>query len=118
MRLTPIALLTAATMSAALLATATRAWGDDAPQQGASYDAAALAREALPNSPDLVMGTLPNGLSYIIKKHSNPPGRIAVQMHVSSGSLNESDPSATVPSFESELGSMRISAGASSARVL
>ena len=33
-------------------------------------------------------------------------------------SLNDRLPSATVPSFDSELGSIRISAGASSARVL
>jgi zinc protease len=45
----------------------------------------------LPHDDRPVMGTLDNGLSYIIRKHDNPPGRAAVWMHVSSGSLNETD---------------------------
>src|SRR2546422_7137764 len=53
--------------------------------------AAALAEEKLPTDPALVTGTLPNGLSYIIRKHRNPEGRVSIWLHVSSGSLNETD---------------------------
>jgi zinc protease len=48
-------------------------------------------KAALPTDPALVTGTLPNGLKYIIRKHGNPEGRVSVWLHVSSGSLNESE---------------------------
>ncbi|MCC6429236.1 MAG: insulinase family protein [Phycisphaerales bacterium] len=47
--------------------------------------------QPLPTDPKLVTGTLDNGLSYIIRKHDNPPGRAALYLHVASGSLNETD---------------------------
>src|SRR2546430_2025504 len=53
--------------------------------------AASVAEEKLPTDPALVTGTLPNGLSYIIRKHRNPEGRVSIWLHVSSGSLNETD---------------------------
>jgi zinc protease len=37
------------------------------------------------------MGELANGLRYIVVKHSNPPGRVNIWLHVNSGSLNETD---------------------------
>ncbi|PHQ82819.1 MAG: hypothetical protein COB69_00565 [Phycisphaera sp.] len=40
---------------------------------------------------DVLTGTLDNGLAYIIKEHANPPGRSAMYLHISSGSLNETD---------------------------
>lgn len=49
------------------------------------------AAEPLPTDPALVTGTLDNGLTYIIKKHGNPAGRISIWLHVASGSLNETD---------------------------
>ncbi len=52
----------------------------------------ALAREKLTERTDINRGVLPNGLAYIIKQHKNPPTRVSIWMHVSSGSLNESDP--------------------------
>src|SRR5262249_8068156 len=51
--------------------------------------AASPSDEKLPVDPALVMGTLPNGLSYIIRQHKNPEGRVSIWLHVSSGSLNE-----------------------------
>ena len=45
----------------------------------------------LPSDERLVTGTLPNGLSYIVLKHSNPPGRAAMYIHIASGSFNEKD---------------------------
>jgi len=46
----------------------------------------------LPHDERPVTGTLDNGLTYMIRQHDNPPGRAAIWMHVSSGSLNETDP--------------------------
>ena len=51
----------------------------------------AAAEERLPTDPALVTGTLPNGLSYIVRPHKNPEGRVSIWLHVSSGSLNETD---------------------------
>jgi zinc protease len=45
----------------------------------------------LPTDPRLVTGTLDNGIRYIVVRHANPPGRAAVWLNVSSGSLNETD---------------------------
>ncbi|MBX3358239.1 MAG: insulinase family protein [Phycisphaeraceae bacterium] len=53
--------------------------------------AATAAGQPLPTDPRLVTGTLDNGLSYIVIKHDNPPGRASVWLHVDSGSLNETD---------------------------
>ena len=53
--------------------------------------AAAPADETLPTDPALVMGTLPNGLAYIIRPHRNPEGRVSIWLHVASGSLNETE---------------------------
>lgn len=52
----------------------------------------AARAQDLPTDPRLITGTLDNGFSYIILKHDNPPGRASAYMHVSSGSLNETDP--------------------------
>src|SRR6266540_2864933 len=53
--------------------------------------AASPADEKLPTDPALVTGTLPNGLAYIIRPHKNPEGRVGIWLHVSSGSLNETE---------------------------
>jgi zinc protease len=49
------------------------------------------AGQALPTDPKLVTGELPNGMKYIVRQHGNPPGRAAMWIHVSTGSLNEKD---------------------------
>ncbi len=46
---------------------------------------------ALPTDERLVQGTLPNGMKYIVLKHPNPPGRANLWIHISSGSMNETD---------------------------
>src|SRR5499433_2472329 len=56
-----------------------------------SARAASPSDEKLPVDPALVMGTLPNGLGYIIRQHKNPEGRVSIWLHVSSGSLNETE---------------------------
>ncbi|GAB5496524.1 MAG: insulinase family protein [Phycisphaerales bacterium] len=51
----------------------------------------ALAAQPLEMRDDVVTGSLDNGLTYIVKEHANPPGRSALYLHISSGSLNETD---------------------------
>ncbi|MDX2016201.1 MAG: insulinase family protein [Planctomycetota bacterium] len=58
------------------------------PVVAASADA---PKGPLPTDERLVTGMLDNGLRYIIRRHSNPPGRAAMWIHVSTGSLNETD---------------------------
>jgi zinc protease len=45
----------------------------------------------LPVDPALVRGTLDNGLAYIVRRHPNPRGRMAIWLHVATGSLNETE---------------------------
>jgi len=45
----------------------------------------------LPTDPRLVTGKLENGLTYIIRHHEIPKGRVELQIHFASGSMNESD---------------------------
>jgi len=54
--------------------------------------AAAAAEDAsLTRDSSLVFGQLDNGLRYIIRQHANPPGKMALMLHVDTGSLNEAD---------------------------
>jgi len=47
--------------------------------------------QILPTDPALTTGTLANGLSYIVRPHKNPEGRVSVWLHVATGSLNETE---------------------------
>src|SRR3954471_1998727 len=47
--------------------------------------------QPLPTDERLVRGQLDNGLSYIIKRHHNPPERATMWVHMDTGSLNETD---------------------------
>ena len=49
------------------------------------------ATELLPSDPALVTGRLDNGLAYIVRRSPNPPGRVAMWLHVAAGSLNETE---------------------------
>lgn len=53
--------------------------------------ATSLHAQPLPTDEKLVQGTLPNGMAYIVRRHGNPPGRANMWLHVSTGSLNETD---------------------------
>jgi zinc protease len=46
---------------------------------------------SLPTDPTLTTGTLANGLSFVIRRHKNPEGRVSVWLHVATGSLNETE---------------------------
>ncbi len=43
--------------------------------------------QPLPTDPALTIGQLDNGLTYIVRQHSNPPGRAAMWIHLHTGSL-------------------------------
>ena len=47
--------------------------------------------DPLPQREDLITGELDNGMHYMIVRHSVPPGRCSMMLHVSAGSLNESE---------------------------
>src|SRR5262249_51356955 len=47
--------------------------------------------QPLPTDPRLNTGTLSNGMAYIVMKHDNPPHRASIWLHVSTGSLNETE---------------------------
>ena len=61
-----------------------------APARAASHPGVS-PDEKVPIDPALVVGTLPNGLSYIIRQHKNPEGRVSIWLHVSTGSFNETE---------------------------
>lgn len=45
----------------------------------------------LPVDPAVHMGRLDNGVTYWVRSHATPPGKIAFWMHVATGSINEAD---------------------------
>lgn len=47
--------------------------------------------EPLPSDPAHMEGKLENGLRWIYRKHDNPPGKMAILIHVDTGSLNEKE---------------------------
>mgnify|MGYP002381175369 FL=1 len=64
------------------------AWAD-APAPAAAE--APTLKGPLPVDNRLTTGELPNGMKYIVVRHSNPPGRVNIWLNVSTGSLNETD---------------------------
>ena len=50
-----------------------------------------LFGEVVPDSKNLLVGTLPNGLTYYIYKNQKPEGKASLNLIVASGSLNETD---------------------------
>ncbi len=52
-----------------------------------------LARGAtpLPDDPRVLHGKLDNGVHWMYRQHDNPPGKMALKVHVRTGSLNETD---------------------------
>ncbi|GAA4011056.1 M16 family metallopeptidase [Sphingomonas humi] len=47
--------------------------------------------EGLRADPELVLGTLPNGMRYAIRRNKTPPGEASVRLRIDTGSLNEAD---------------------------
>lgn len=55
--------------------------------------------ESLRQDPELVVGTLPNGLSYMIRPTAEPKGRMSVRLYVDVGSLNENESNSGISHF-------------------
>jgi len=53
--------------------------------------AAEEANALLPVDPAVRIGTLANGVTYWVRPHATPPGKITLWMRVGTGSLNEAD---------------------------
>ena len=53
--------------------------------------AAEEADAPLPTDPAIRIGTLANGVTYWVRPHATPPGKITLWMRVGTGSLNEED---------------------------
>ena len=53
--------------------------------------AAPLLATPLPTDGRIVHGKLPNGVTWMYRPHDNPPGKMAMMIHVDTGSLNETD---------------------------
>src|SRR5689334_7080701 len=51
----------------------------------------ARADEPLPSDPANITGQLDNGMHYIVRKHSVPPARAVMWVHLHTGALNETD---------------------------
>ncbi|UUR08224.1 M16 family metallopeptidase [Sphingomonas glaciei] len=47
--------------------------------------------DGLRADPELKLGTLSNGLRYVIRRNKTPPGVAAVRLRINTGSLNEAD---------------------------
>ncbi|MCH8970344.1 MAG: insulinase family protein [Planctomycetes bacterium] len=62
------------------------------------------ASEPLPKDPNNIYGQYNNGLKYIIRQHANPPGRVAVYLHVKTGALNENENQNGLAHFLEHLG--------------
>ncbi len=45
----------------------------------------------LPEDQRILRGKLENGVTWMYRQHNNPPGKMALQVHVRTGSLNETD---------------------------
>ncbi|HNO79599.1 MAG TPA: insulinase family protein [Phycisphaerae bacterium] len=57
----------------------------------AAASAMPVRAENLPSDDRIQTGTFDNGLKWMYRQHNNPPGRMAMMIHVSSGSLNEKE---------------------------
>src|SRR5437868_4729551 len=53
--------------------------------------ASPVLAQPLPTDQRLVRGELENGLKYIIRPHNVPAGRVELQIHFETGSINETD---------------------------
>jgi zinc protease len=54
-----------------------------------SLSIAADLHALLPTDPAVRIGRLDNGVSYWVRSHATPPGKIAFWLHVATGSVNE-----------------------------
>lgn len=58
----------------------------------------------LPEDGRILRGKLENGVTWMYRQHNNPPGKMALQVHVRSGSLNETDAQQGLAHFLEHMG--------------
>lgn len=58
----------------------------------------------LPEDQRILKGKLPNGVVWMYRQHNNPPGKMALQVHVRTGSLNETDDQQGLAHFMEHMG--------------
>lgn len=63
-----------------------------------------LLAEQLPADPRLRTGRLANGARWIYHRHGNPPGKMALWIHVDTGSLNETEQQRGLAHFIEHMG--------------
>jgi zinc protease len=72
------------------LAAADPLWAQSQPA-GTAAAAALAPTDKLPFDPAVTTGTLPNGLTYFIRRNTRPEKRVSLQLAVKAGSVDEED---------------------------
>jgi zinc protease len=83
--------LTAALAALALAAACISAAPDAAREQTRFERPSGWANDRgdLPKDPDYTLGSLPNGMRYLVLPNRNPPGQVAMRMVIAAGSMQE-----------------------------
>lgn len=63
-----------------------------------------LLAKPLPNDSRIRSGKLGNGATWMYRQHDNPPGKMALMIHVRSGSLNETESQRGLAHFVEHMG--------------
>ena len=58
----------------------------------------------LPSDPRILTGKLENGVTWMYRQHNNPPGKMGIEVHVRTGSLNETDTQRGLAHFIEHMG--------------
>ncbi len=74
-----------------LAATATAQTPAAQAQSAAGVPGWSITSDALQADPDVVFGSLPNGMRYAIQRHETPKGDVAVRFSIKGGAKDESD---------------------------
>ncbi len=81
----------AAAAAGALVASAQQTQTVQLAQSAAPAPASQWARDKgdLPHDPDYIIGTLPNGMRYLVLRNYTPPRQVAMRMVIDAGSMQE-----------------------------
>lgn len=61
------------------------------PSRASASSSEWMRGDGLRADPQLKLGTLPNGMRYVIRPNKTPPGEASVRLRIDTGSLNEAD---------------------------
>ena len=70
-----------------------------APAETQQAAASAVQELQLQQDPQLIVGKLENGLTYMIRPTKEPAGRASVRLHVKTGSLDENEETSGISHF-------------------